>query len=314
MSISRRDFLKWVMASSALITVGSSFKLQAVANALNNVEHTPVIWLQASGCSGCTISFLNMVEKAGDQVIGVDKILTDHIDLKYHNNLMAVSAKEAMSKLSGDASANYGKYILIVEGGVSTAADGMYCIIGEKDGRPYTALEAVKELASGAKHIIAVGTCSAFKGVSGAGNNITGVESVQNVLGADYKDRLLNLPGCPVHPFILGGTILKLLLGENLTLDSRNRPLAFYSTHKLHDKVNGVSNCPLKDRTKTNKLGVCGNCFDSMGCKGKDNETKATCYTQYWGTNWETRKGCFGAGNICIGCSSSNFPFSSLYN
>ncbi|WP_443110758.1 hypothetical protein [Caloramator sp. mosi_1] len=82
---------------------------------------------------------------------------------------------------------------------------------------------------------------------------------------------------------------------------------------KLHDKENNISNCPLKGRTKTNKLGVVGCCFDNMGCKGKEDQTRVTCYTKYWGTDWENRKGCFGVGNMCIGCSNINFPFNKIY-
>ncbi len=313
MKISRRDFMKWMTASAAVMGVGK-VQLEQVTYALETIAYTPVIWIQAAGCSGCTISFLNMMEKDNDGVPTVDKMLTQHMDLKYHSTLMAASAHEAMNLADPGAQMIKNNYILIVEGGIPTAQNGAYCIIGEKNNQPWTALGAVTELAKDAKHIIAIGTCASFKGVAGAGTNVTGVKSVEDVLGSSYKSKIVNLPGCPVHPYIIGETIVKLIAGAALNKDSKNRPLGLYSEKKLHDKVNDVANCPLKGTSKTSKLGVCGNCFDSMGCKGKDDETKSTCYTRYWGTDWNTRKGCFGTGNMCIGCSSSNFPFSKIYN
>ncbi|SHI66321.1 hydrogenase small subunit [Geosporobacter subterraneus DSM 17957] len=313
MKISRRDFIKWMTASATVLGMGK-VQLEQATHVLANMDYTPVIWIQAAGCSGCTISFLNMVEKDSDGVPTVDKMLTEHIDLKYHSTLMAAAAKDAMEQANPEVQMIKNNYILIVEGAIPTAQEGIHCIIGEKNHQPWTALQAVRELAADAKHIIAIGTCAAFRGVAGAGSNSTAVRSVEEVLGSGYKSKIVNLPGCPVHPYIIGETIIKLIAGIPVTKDSKNRPLGLYSEKKLHDKVNDINNCPLKGLSKTSKLGVCGNCFDNMGCKGKDDETRSTCYTRYWGIDWNNRKGCFGTGNMCIGCSSSNFPFSKIYN
>ena len=312
MKISRRDFLRWMLASGVAVGVGK-IGLGKAMEIMANIQYTPVIWLQASGCSGCTIAFLNMVENGGDKLPTVDSLLTNNIDLKYHNNIMAASGKEAMDILETESKINNRNYILIVEGGIPTAQEGVHCIIGEKNGKPYTALQALRDLSKNAKHIIAIGTCAAFKGVAGAGLNPTNVQSVEGVLGVDYSDRIINLPGCPVHPYIIGETIVKILAGQEIIKDSRKRPTSLYTAKKLHDNENNKPNCPLKGTTKAKRLGVCGNCFDELGCKGKEDETRVTCYTRYWGTDWKNTKGCFGAGNMCIGCSNPNFPFSKIY-
>ncbi len=312
MKITRRDFLKWMLASGVAIGVGEMGVTKAT-QFIASLKYTPVIWLQAAGCSGCTISFLNMVQNNVDEVPTVDKLLLDSIDLKYHNTLMAASGKEAMEILDAETRLNDSNYILIVEGGIPTVQNGIHCVIGEKNGKPLTALQALKDFALTAKHIIAIGTCSSFKGVAGAGTNPTGVNSVEGILGSDYTSRIINLPGCPVHPYIIGETIVKLLIGETITKDSKKRPLSLYSTKKLHDSVDGKNNCPLKGRSKTSKLGVCGSCFDELGCKGKEDETRVSCYTKYWGLDWTNTKGCLGAGNMCIGCSNPNFPFNKIY-
>lgn len=319
MKIQRRDFLKWAAVSAAALGIGK-VELSKISYAMETMEHTPVLWLQGASCSGCTISFMNMVEDniGGPKLATIDKLLmgtNEHpIDLKYHQNLMVASAHEAYGKLANEMTVNAHRYILIVEGGIPTAHNGLYCIIGDKKGQPWTAQQAVLDLGAKAKHIIAVGTCASFKGVAGAGANPTGVRSVEDVLPLEHKTKVLNLPGCPVHPYIIGETIIKLILDISISKDNMKRPLGSYSLKELHGKDDGNNNCPLKDRSKTKHLGVCGQCFDNMGCKGKDKETKMTCYTRYWGTDWTNRKGCFGTGNMCIGCASSNFPFSSIYS
>lgn len=331
MKITRRDFLKWMVASGVAAGVGK-VGIAKAAEVITELNSTPVIWIQAAGCSGCTISFLNMIESNGNGVPTVDKLLTEKISLKYHSTVMASYGEEAMDFITTEPQVNSSNYILIVEGGIPTAENGAYCIIGEKDGKPLTALQGVRELAEKAKHIIALGTCSAFRGVSGMGSNITGVKSVSEILDSSQVGKVINLPGCPTHPYIIAQVILQLLEGKEIQLDGvqtngidYRRPLEFYPAQSLHN--NTVWRCPLRrvnsnsnnlGLPRTTTLGTCGRCFEEMGCKGRDGQTRVTCYTQYWhvekehyssGMDWKPpTKGCFGAGNICIGCSSPNFP------
>ena len=41
-----------------------------------------------------------------------------------------------------------GQYVLCVEGSVQVKENGNYCVIGEKDGKPVTMLQAVKDVGS----------------------------------------------------------------------------------------------------------------------------------------------------------------------
>ncbi len=305
MKISRREFLKWMAVSGTALGIGK-VNLQNMAYAMENLEHTPVIWVQAAGCTGCTVAFLNMVKNESTKVTTVDDMLMNHIDLKYHNTLMAMSGREAVEMLNPPSHNNY---ILIVEGWIPTANNGIHCIIGERDGHHLTALQVVRELGQNAKHVIAIGQCAAFRGVAKAGNDATGAQTVEGVLGTSARSKIINLPGCPVHPYIIGGTLIKLLLGQPLPKDSDLRPTEYYASKALHSE-----GCPLKGTGRASGLGVIGNCFSNLNCKGKDNDTRGTCYTALnWGNNWSDRKGCFGTGNICIGCVSKNFPFSRIY-
>ncbi len=306
MKMTRRDFLKWMVASGVALGMGK-MDIAKAEEIINAATSTPVIWLQAAGCSGCTLAFLDMVKDEAGTAYSVEDLLMDKIDLKYHSTLMTAAASECMEILNSEYKES--GYILVVEGGIPTGENGNYCIIGERDGKPLTALQALKDFAVNAKYIIAAGTCSAFKGVSGAGDNLTEVKAVDEIL-TNYTDKIINLPGCPVHPYIIGGTIAKLLAGESLALDTKKRPAYFYGATNLHSNATPV-NCPLRKQqaSKAETLGACGKCFENMGCRGRESETKVTCYTKLWGTTWADRKGCLGSGSICIGCSNPNFPF-----
>lgn len=327
MKMTRRDFLKWMVASGVALGIGK-MDIAKAEEIINAATSTPVIWLQAAGCSGCTLSFLDMVEnETADKTVScynAEDILMNKIELKYHSTLMASAASECMEVLNSEYKEN--GYILVVEGGIPTGENGNYCIVGERDGKPLTALQALKDFAVNAKYIIAAGTCSAFRGVSGAGDNLTAVKAVDQIL-TEYDNKVINLPGCPVHPYILGGTIVKLLLGETLemfkdststskdpTLQNTKRPLYFYPA-KLHANTNGKKNCPLLGaggRTdKATTLGTCAKCFENIGCRGHESNTIVSCYTKLWGTDWKNKKGCLGSGSICIGCSNPSFPFTS---
>ncbi|MCT8976677.1 hypothetical protein N4T77_08710 [Clostridium sp. CX1] len=312
MNMTRRNFLKWMIASGVAVGMGK-IDFAKAEEIINNTQFVPVVWLQAAGCSGCTIAFLDMVENEVDTMYTVEDLLINKIDLKYHSTLMTASAAESMEILNAEY--NNSGYILVVEGGIPTSQDGAYCIIGEKDDKPWTALQALKDFAANASSIIAIGTCSAYRGVSGAGDNITKVKAVDEIL-TEYGDKIINLPGCPVQPYIIGGTIAKLLAGETLAKDSRKRPKDFYAADSLHvraaSSATGKANCPLRTQQsgKATTLGTCGKCFENMGCRGRyDSEVKVTCYTKLWGMDWSCSKGCLGSGSICIGCSSPNFPY-----
>src|SRR5450756_1959901 len=74
---------------------------------------------------------------------------------------------------------------------------GNYCIIGDKDGKPLTMLQAVKDIGSQAQAILSVGTCSAFGGLPAADPNPSGSKAVSEVIKGKP---IINIAGCPPHP------------------------------------------------------------------------------------------------------------------
>ena len=59
MAISRREFLKIMGGTTAAIAFPGVI-IQGCKRALEQAsERTPVIWIQAQSCSGCSVSLLN---------------------------------------------------------------------------------------------------------------------------------------------------------------------------------------------------------------------------------------------------------------
>ena len=75
-----------------------------------------------------------------------------------------------------------GEFLLVVEGGVPAADGGIYCTVGEKEGREITFLGTVQHYGGKAAAIIAAGSCASFGGIPGAAPNPTGTVGVGEVV------------------------------------------------------------------------------------------------------------------------------------
>jgi hydrogenase small subunit len=295
MKISRRRFLQWTAASAAALGL-SKFDLERLDNVvLAAGTKPPVIWLQGAACSGCSISLLNSIKETT-----IDDFLLNKVDMKYHHNLITAAGDLAISTLDQAALDYNGDFILIIEGGVPTADNGVYCVLTERDGQPWTMLDAVNELGPKAKYVINVGTCAAFGGVPGADPNPTGIQRTDTILSNKTINPIINLPGCPTHPYTIMKTIIDLLLNGMPRLDKEGRPTFAYK-EKIH------SNCPRRGTSGASQLGEMG-CYNGLGCKGPGSQYD--CPIRKWNNevNW-----CIEAGHTCIGCSIASFPESPFY-
>lgn len=283
MRLSRREFFK--LASAFGFTAVLPTDLLSKAFAGNGLP--PVIWLQGLSCSGCSVSLLNSVN-----LTTIDDLLVNKIDLDYHSTLIASAGDMAFSDIAKQG------YILIVEGAIPFKDTGKYCYVGSE----MTMLQAFDRFSSHANQIIAVGTCAAFGGVPKAKPNPTGAKSVQESLVALGRNiPLTNIPGCPMHPDWLVGTLLYLLSGQNITVDSLKRPTMYFS-RTVH------SRCPLRETEEANAPGQSG-CLKEVGCKGP--QTYANCPDLKWNSPGRGQKGvnwCVQAKAPCHGCTSPTFP------
>ncbi len=161
MTLNRRDFLK-LMGGTAAVFGFSGVLLQGCKKAIKEAaERTPVIWLQAQSCSGCSVSILNAAEP------DIATVITEHISLNYHQTLMGGTGDAAIRVLDEAVKKQRKDFVLVVEGSIPTGSEE-YCTIGMLNGRHVSAQEWVRELGKNAKAILAFGTCSAFGGIPAA--------------------------------------------------------------------------------------------------------------------------------------------------
>lgn len=250
------------------------------------LEKMNLVWLELNGCAGNIISLLN------GQNPDFQYLITDMTNFIYSNSLVAAEGSAAMDHLFQVIGSDF---ILAVEGAVSLKEDGIYNIIGRQNENAVTGLEAVKKLGENAAYVIAVGACAAHGGVSAARPNPTECVGVHEVL----QRKVIQLPGCPCHPDWFMGTLAYIMLYGEPPLDSRNRPLMFYST-TIHDR------CPRRSYFDqgvfASKLGE-KTCMFKMGCRGP--VTRIDCPIRQWNghVNWPIED-----DSPCIGCAQFGFP------
>ena len=108
------------------------------------------IWLQAAGCTGCSVSLLNVINPSIKNLLVDEVIPGSHINLRFHATVMAGAGAPAIQVMADTSRQKKGGYILIVEGAIPTAEDGIHGVIGEKDGKPLTMQSWVETLAKDA--------------------------------------------------------------------------------------------------------------------------------------------------------------------
>ncbi|MCW2276847.1 hydrogenase small subunit [Heliophilum fasciatum] len=245
-----------------------------------------LLWLELTGCSGNIISLLDGAHP------GFIDLVTSLVNFRYNNSLSAGESSDAMDQLLATLGTDF---ILIVEGAVATKANGRYTVIGSVQGKPLTALEALRLLGAQARHIVAVGSCATHGGMSAAAPNPSGCISVQQAVGRP----VIQLPGCPCHPDWILGTLTALLEHGSLELDERHRPRLFYG-NLIHDR------CPRRSFFDqgifARRLGE-STCLFKLGCRGP--VTRTDCPTRQWNqyVNWPVED-----NTPCIGCAQFGFP------
>ena len=213
--ISRRSFFRFVSVSAATLGL-DPFDLTGLTRALANPASPTVLWLQGSGCTGCTMSFLDYVSPTAPT--SAADVLINYINLAYHPNLSAVAGESAAAVI--EQVRQQGNYILALEGGVPTRFNGGACYSWTADGVEVTFQDAVRSLAARAAQVLCIGTCSSFGGIPAAGPNPAGVVSARTLTGR----ATINVAGCPPHPNWMVWTIVQMLQGKPISLDSSGRP------------------------------------------------------------------------------------------
>lgn len=245
------------------------------------------IWLETSGCFGEAISLLNAEDP------DVLYMLKQFLNVRYFESIEGDEGQEAFKELLNIVES---EFVLIVDGAIPLAADGLYTTLGTYNGRKVTAKEAVNFLGAKAKYIVSVGTCASYGGPTAAKPNLSGAVSVSEFLG---RNDVINIPGCPANPVWTMGVLGYLVNYGAPKLDNEGRPLAYYG-ELIHDR------CP---RRKYFDAGVFAQTFGEkecmflLGCRGP--VTYAYCPVSRWNDseNWP-----IGDNTTCIGCAAPGFP------
>ena len=289
--ISNQELNNWISMVTATMQLHPEFE-DVIKDGINNLNRVPIVWLELADCSGNSEAFIKSSHP------GIEDLIFDYISLDYHELLMSASGDQSESVLENIIKTQKGAYVLIVEGAIPMAMEGKYLRIGPKG---ETGLELLQKCAKDAALILSVGSCALDGGVVAAAPNPTGAVGVSEALG---RDDIINLPGCPVNPVNIVGTLLSYLMFEELPpLDRFNRPLWAYEG-RIHDNCERRGHYELGEFVQDwgDEGAQKGWCLFEMGCKGP--YAHANCPTMKFnqGTSWPVQ-----AGHGCMGCVETGF-------
>ncbi len=283
----RRDFMKFCATMAAFVGLETS-AIGQVAKALETKKRPPVLWMHFQECTCCSESFIRSSHPI------VADILLDNISLNYTETLQAASGHAAEKSLHDTIKDSYGEYLLLVEGSIPLA-NPAYCVIGGR-----SAIDILKEAASGAKAVIAWGSCASNGCVQSAKPNPTGATPIHKII----NKTVIRVPGCPPIGEVMAGVIVHLLTFDRIPeLDGAGRPKAFYS-RRVHDTCyrRPYYDAGMFANSFDDENAKSGYCLYKVGCKGP--MTYNACSVTRWnaGTSYPIQ-----SGHGCIGCSEDGF-------
>ena len=257
-------------------------------------------WLSCGGCGGDTMSML-----CASSPNGMELIRSFDIKVLWHPSFTTGSAAEHHRLQAKIMDGSISLDVLCIEGTILRGPGGT----GRYDmfmGQPKK--DWVAKLASKAKYVIAVGTCASFGGVGSTGEvEGTGAQFMHwkrgGFLGEEFISGsgmpVINLPGCPCHPEVFGGTIMTLALGKPLSLNSFNEPLEWFGM-LVHQGC--TRNEYHEYRVEEEGFGERGCLFFHLGCHGP------LAYGPCNKLLWNQRSSKTRVGVPCFGCTRPDFP------
>jgi hydrogenase small subunit len=287
--VSRRAVLKYTSYLASIMAL-PPMASNVMAEALGKARRQSVIWLSFQECTGCTESLTRSFSPT------IEDLIFNLISLDYHETLQAVSGVAAEEARLTAMKENKGKYLVVVDGSVSTKDGGVYSTSAGK-----TNLQVLQDTVKDALAVISVGTCAAFGGIPHARPNPTGAVSVSDIV---TDKAVINISGCPPIAEAMTGTLAYLLAFNKVPeLDHLNRPKAFFGD-SIHDRC---YRRPFYDRGLFAKSfddegARKGWCLYEVGCKGP--VTYNACATLKWngGVSFPIQ-----SGHGCLGCSEPDF-------
>jgi len=271
---------------------------------LSGANTRTVVWFQAGGCTGCSISLMNADYPDLANLLLDEVVPGKGIALKFHATLMGPTGRPALEALERIPEKEAGEYLLVVEGAIPTAAGGRFGMVGE-----VPMAQRAASLARRAQAVLALGTCASYGGIPAGVPNPAGCVGVGELLRREgIQVPVVNVPGCPPHPRWFVETAARVLLGlpGPEELDEAGRLKAVYRG-LIHES------CPRRPDFDVGRFAPSfgeEGCLYELGCKGPFTESQ--CPQRGWngGVSW-----CIAAGHPCIGCTEPDFldRFSPLF-
>jgi uptake hydrogenase small subunit len=264
-----------------------------------------VLWLQSGGCGGCSMSLL-----CADTTDFHGQLCDAGIHLLWHPSLSLESGAEVTALLEDVLRGSLRVDALCVEGSLLRGPNGtgrFHVLAGT--GIPMT--RWVERLAACARHVVAVGSCAAWGGITAGGSNPTDACGLQydderpgGLLGAAFRARgglpVINIAGCPTHPGWVLDTLM-MLAGDRFgpaDLDTLNRP-RLYADQLVHHGC--TRNEFYEFKASAEKPSDLGCMMEHMGCKGT--QVHADCNARLWNGDGSCTRG----GYACIACTEPGF-------
>jgi NiFe hydrogenase small subunit HydA len=276
-----------------------------MAQTVTDSSSINLLWLQSGGCGGCSLSLLN-AESPDLYTL----LQSANINLLWHPSLSEASGREFLRLVESILADEVRLDLFCLEGSVVQGPDGsgaFHKLAGS--GRPMKDL--IEQLANKSRHVIAVGSCAAYGGITAAGDNPSEACGLQydgdldgGLLAEEYRDGsglpVVNIAGCPTHPNWVSETLVQLARGELSAddLDEWGRPRSF-ADHLVHH------GCPRNEyyeyKASAEKPSDLGCMMEHLGCLGT--QAHADCNTRLW--NGEGS--CLRGGYACINCTAPGF-------
>lgn len=268
-------------------------------------EKQTLLWLQSGGCGGCSLSLL--CAEGPDLITGLDAA---GIEVLWHPSLSMETGSEFTAIIDAIIAGEQRLDFLCLEGSVICGPNGsgkFHMLAGT--GR--SMMSWLAELAPFAEHVVAVGSCAAFGGITAAGDNEVEAMGLSyegknpgGLLGPQFRSKsglpVVNIAGCPTHPNWVLETLMAMAYGAvgPEQLDDLERPRS-YTDHLVHH------GCPRNEfyefKASAEQTSDLGCMMEHMGCKGT--QARADCNTRLWNGSGS----CLRGGYPCINCTAPSF-------
>jgi Ni,Fe-hydrogenase I small subunit len=240
----------------------------------------------------------------------IAQLETAGIRLLWHPSLSEAGGAELITLLESILAGSTKLDILCLEGSVIQGPNGSG-LFHRLGGSEFPMRDWIGKLAAIAMHVVAVGTCAAYGGITSAGGNPSEACGLQydgdmcgGFLGAAFRSRsglpVINIAGCPTHPNWVTETLMQLSLEgvSEQALDHLGRPRS-YADHLVHH------GCPRNEyyeyKASAEKPSDLGCLMEHLGCLGT--QARADCNVRLW--NGEGS--CLRGGYACINCTAPGF-------